>query len=77
MEQKDESRMRTFIRGKETSQIVVKVDAEGKITKDEFFKSERGEVILQPKAGVRSESGDLMLYSNRRKEYQFSLLKFK
>ena len=76
-ERKDGSGLKTYIRGRETSQVAVKVNSDGNTEKGELFKSERGEVILQPKAGIRSENGDLMLYSNRRKEYQFSILKFK
>jgi hypothetical protein len=76
-DKKEGAGLKTYIRGRETSQVVIKINADGNTAKEELFKSERGEVILRPKAGIRSENGNLMLYSNRRKEYQFSLLKMK
>lgn len=77
LEQTVPSKFKSYRRGKETVQMIVEVNAEGKVTKEVLFSTEKGEVVLRPKSCIRSENGDLMLFANRKNEYQFDLIQFK
>ncbi len=77
LDQTQESKFKSYRRGKETVQMIVEINDEGKVTKDVLFSTEKGEVVLRPKSCIRSDKGNLMLYANRRNEYQFDLIQFK
>jgi hypothetical protein len=77
LEQTLESKFKSYRRGKETVQMIIEINPEGQVTKEVLFNTEKGEVVLRPKSCISSEKGDLMLFANRKNEYQFDLIQFK